>query len=317
MMRCAAARGVAAEQLYEAAGVAPLPGSPNERITLAHHFALWAAAMRAVADPSFPVEVGRAASFDIFDVMGYASRSAPDLRAAIDVILRYGRVHANDNVFAVEPAGDDLRVFMPPSGPLPLPARAATESVLVQTVALGRAIVGVELVPLEVTYRHAEPRDISAHTAFFGVRPRFEQPLTSVVISATDLERPCVGADPGLHTVLLRLADDALADTPSPTTTTGAAQVVIQKRLASGGATLENVAKELAMSARTLRRRLTEEGASFGALRDEVRHRLAQRYLEEDRLSLAEVAFLLGFSDERAFRRAFRRWEGRPPRGAS
>jgi AraC-like DNA-binding protein len=74
------------------------------------------------------------------------------------------------------------------------------------------------------------------------------------------------------------------------------------------------VADRLKMSARTLRRRLREEGTTHQQLLDELRHHLALRYLNEDKRTVREVAFLLGFADSSAFSKAFRRWTGGSPR---
>jgi AraC-like DNA-binding protein len=76
---------------------------------------------------------------------------------------------------------------------------------------------------------------------------------------------------------------------------------------------MERVAARLGMPPRTLQRRLTVEGTSYNGLLDELRHELALRYLRQRELALAEVAFLLGFAEQSAFQRAFRRWTATSP----
>jgi AraC-like DNA-binding protein len=73
------------------------------------------------------------------------------------------------------------------------------------------------------------------------------------------------------------------------------------------------VAKKLALSTRTLARRLEDEGESFGSLLDDTRRRLALRHLDQNELSVEEIAFVLGFSQAPVFHRAFRRWTGKTP----
>ena len=80
-----------------------------------------------------------------------------------------------------------------------------------------------------------------------------------------------------------------------------------------GAPTLQTAAAHLRTSPRTLKRRLQEEGTTFQDLLDSVRCDLAKRYLEEPRLALGEVSFLLGFSEPSAFHRAFKRWTGKTP----
>jgi AraC-like DNA-binding protein len=85
-------------------------------------------------------------------------------------------------------------------------------------------------------------------------------------------------------------------------------------RLRGGDPSLEGVAREMGMSERSLQRHLRDHGSSFNALADEVREATACLYLEQPDMALAEIAFLLGFSDQSSFNRAFKRWTGLTPR---
>lgn len=84
-------------------------------------------------------------------------------------------------------------------------------------------------------------------------------------------------------------------------------------RLTAGEATATRVARRLAMSERTMQRRLQAEGVSFAQLLDEGRAALAKAHLADPAMSLAEIAWLLGFADQSSFTRSFRRWTGEPP----
>ena len=88
----------------------------------------------------------------------------------------------------------------------------------------------------------------------------------------------------------------------------------IEARLASGAVGIDQVAADLGLSRQTLYRRLKDEGATFEQLLDRLRHKLALRYLREERLSVKATSYQLGFSDPAAFSRAFKRWTGSPPR---
>ncbi|MFK7986231.1 MAG: AraC family transcriptional regulator [Sandaracinaceae bacterium] len=314
VVRAVEARGIAPAVLFREAGVAPVSGDTQAWVSLARHFAVWRAAMSLLQDPGFPIDVGRSVTLEAFDVAGYAALSAPDLAGVADVLERYSRIYTNAGGTLRERDTDGVWLIMPPSGPLPLAARAATEGVLAQQVQIARLASGVQLVPLAVEFRHRAPRDLRAHETFFGVTPRFERPRARWLVAHADLGRATVKADPALHRVLVRHADAALASLPKKPSTALAVRHAIAGSLPSG-ATLESVAKQLVISSRTLRRRLTDEGETFRGLLDEVRHEFAARYLQEDRLSLPEVALLLGFSDDRAFRRAYKRWTGHAPRG--
>src|SRR5688572_4695844 len=90
----------------------------------------------------------------------------------------------------------------------------------------------------------------------------------------------------------------------------------IEALLASGEATVDRVAGDMALSRQTLYRRLKEEGVTFEELLDKIRHRLALRYLQGERMSVKATSYRLGFSEPAAFSRAFKRWTGNSPRAA-
>jgi AraC-like DNA-binding protein len=91
---------------------------------------------------------------------------------------------------------------------------------------------------------------------------------------------------------------------------------VLHETLRSDEGHIDVVAKRLGLTSRSLQRRLKDEQTTFNAIREDVRRELAQRYLA-DGLAIAEISFLLGFSEPSAFFRAFKRWTGTTPRSAS
>ena len=107
--------------------------------------------------------------------------------------------------------------------------------------------------------------------------------------------------------------EETLADQDAEETLTQQIVQNIVNMLSEGVPTLSDVASEFGMSARTLQRRLAEEGHSFQTVVDEARRQLAERFLADTRYSIAEIAFLTGFSEQSAFTRAFKRWAGRTP----
>ncbi|MFP5355538.1 MAG: helix-turn-helix transcriptional regulator [Gemmatimonadota bacterium] len=100
---------------------------------------------------------------------------------------------------------------------------------------------------------------------------------------------------------------------PEVESTAGRVRREVGASLATGEPRLQAVARRLAMSERTLHRRLAGEGASFTAIVDEVRRERAKLLLEDRKLSSSEIAFLLGFAEPATFIRAFRRWTGETP----
>jgi AraC-like DNA-binding protein len=119
--------------------------------------------------------------------------------------------------------------------------------------------------------------------------------------------------DPILRSVLERHADEILARLPVPSGLAVDVQRAIARRMAGGDARVEAVGRELAMSARTLQRRLAAEGVSYQRLLEDARKEAAGRYLRESALAIGEIAYLLGYSEPAPFHRAFRRWYAMTP----
>jgi AraC-like DNA-binding protein len=128
-------------------------------------------------------------------------------------------------------------------------------------------------------------------------------------------ELPLRRRDPVLRAVLERQADDMMRRLPAFRGLGHVVRQLLVTRVSGGDVDIASVARELAMSPRSLQRRLSEEGVSYQSLVDVVRKGAAERYLQERSLSVSEIAFLLGYSEPAAFHRAFRRWYGTTPQG--
>jgi AraC-like DNA-binding protein len=138
----------------------------------------------------------------------------------------------------------------------------------------------------------------------------------SASIDRTAWEIPTHTAHSGMLGVLIEHADLLLARLPRGPELVERTRRAIGERLRGGDPSLESVARELGMSERSLQRHRRDVGSSFNALADEVRQATAHLYLEQPDMALAEVGYLLGFADQSAFNRAFKRWTGCTPKQA-
>jgi AraC-like DNA-binding protein len=160
----------------------------------------------------------------------------------------------------------------------------------------------------------APPR-ADAHRELFGAPVRFGAARTEVHWPRSVLDLPVLAADPALQALFesrLREASATLASESEPAAVARAREIIMA-RLEHGDVSLDLVARELAVSRRSLQRRLSEAGTTFQELLDASRRALAFRHLKSRDTSVEEVAFLTGFSEPSAFFRAFRRWTGTTP----
>lgn len=127
------------------------------------------------------------------------------------------------------------------------------------------------------------------------------------------LDLPLVKADPVLQGIVEAQVMALLAKLPKAEATSDAVRRFLAEELSTGQPRLEQLAPRLHMSARTVHRRLEQEGTNFRRILIEVRHELAVRHLVERQLAIGEIAFLLGFSEVSAFHRAFKHWTSHAP----
>jgi AraC-like DNA-binding protein len=171
----------------------------------------------------------------------------------------------------------------------------------------------VDFAPVEVRFRHPSPERLDEHRRFFRAPIHFDDRVTALVVRRELLAAPLVRSDPGLCAVLERQVHETLARIPKVNALSERVRHLIARDLTTGEPHARAIAAALHMSPRTLQRQLGHEGTTLRALVDDLRRDLAGRYLSERKIAIAEVAFLLGFSEASAFHRAFKRWSGTTP----
>jgi AraC-like DNA-binding protein len=175
-------------------------------------------------------------------------------------------------------------------------------------------MVGAPVTPLLVQFSYRQPGDVKEYERFFGAPLEFGSLTSSFLLRSEDLTRRLVVADPTLVGYLETLADQKLASIGTERSLRDRVRRALWSELSERTPTLETIARSLGVSARTLQRQLRQEGVTFAKLLAELRREMAPSLLRDGQNSVSEVAFLLGYEDPSAFRRAFQRWFGRSPR---
>jgi AraC-like DNA-binding protein len=176
-----------------------------------------------------------------------------------------------------------------------------------------RIMLGSDWLPQEIRFVHEVPVQASEHLRFFGCPVRFRCASNALIVERNFGERWVPTADPKLYRVLKQHVERILDDMPRENDLAGAVRRAIGQSIADGDTTLVKVAGMLAMTPRTLERRLKESGVIYRDLVTDTRRRFALEYLKDRNRSLTEVAFLLGYSEVSAFNRAFKRWTDSTP----
>lgn len=165
----------------------------------------------------------------------------------------------------------------------------------------------------DVYFRCERPRDLSHYERIFGGVIRFGQTETKLAFPAWYLSLPVTLANREIHELVVGQAEALLGEQTVEPEFLHTVKTAITRDLPTSRVTLASVARALHLSPRTLHRRLEEHGRSFRDVMSEVRRTRAEAYLRSPSISLAEVAFLLGYSEQSTFQHAFKRWAGMTP----
>jgi AraC-like DNA-binding protein len=298
----------------KAQGVEPaLLSDPEGRIPHAAAVRVWQAAGELTSDRNLGLHVAGIIQTGQFGAFDYAMRTSPNLRAAFLCLSRYHRLLHDVAQVGLETNRDHaiLSHYLPLPGGAP---RHVSEFVLAAWLITARQATGAHCTPLEVRFPHAAPADTSEHRQIFGCPVRFAHSRSELVFARATLDLPLLKADPILQGIVEAQVVTLLRKLPKAEAATDAVRRFLAEQLSNGPPRLEEMAPRLHMSARTLHRRLEQEGTNFRSVLNEVRRELAVRHLVERRLAIGEIAFLLGFSEVSAFHRAFKHWTGHAPR---
>jgi AraC-like DNA-binding protein len=308
------ALGLDAEAALRSAGCrAAELEDPDGRIPHEVALALWHEAVRCSGDDAFGIHTAEQIRAGAFDVLDYATRSSATLGEGLRRLVRYHRILHDVALVQLSADGDraQLTHALPdPAGPLP---RHPAEFIVAAWVVVARQATGTDFAPVEVHFRHGPPGDRTEHARLFRAPVRFNSAVNGVVLPRSLLDLPLVKSDPGLCAVLERHVAALLEKMPRTTSVSTHVRQLVAQDLSSATPSASAAARKLHMSRRTLQRSLRAEGTTFTDLVDDLRRDLAARYLREPAVAIAEVAFLLGFSEASAFHRAFKRWQGITP----
>lgn len=261
-----------------------------------------------------PLRAGASMECDDYGAFGLAWKTAPTLRGSFARAERYWRLLTSVAEYEVRPEGQVGAWFiLHRAGERRLGLRLSNEATLASVTSIIRQVSPGDFAPLEVHVKHPPPSSTSAHEAYFGCPVRFEADLDALLVpSAALAERNRLG-DEGMTRFLLRHLDAELQKVAADRTLRETVQDAVVQSLSDGVPKMPDIARRLGFSERTLARRLGDDGLSYQKLVDEARRQLAEGLLVQSDYSLAEIAFLTGFSEQSAFNRAFRRWRDQTP----
>ncbi|MDD3763311.1 MAG: AraC family transcriptional regulator [Nevskiales bacterium] len=268
-------------------------------------------AAAALGDDALGLHAGEQIRPGHYGALGYVAMNSATLGEALDSLRRYQALVIDVGGVDIRRAGDDQILSWDPNTDRPY--RQLAEFNISGLVSFTRWLAGPQASPSRVDFAYPAPDDLGEHHRILRCPLRFDQPCYRLALPSAGLHAPVIQPDPAMRELMLRLADKQLLELPRGEDVLARARALIAKRLNHPPVELDWVATQLAMSNRSLQRRLADAGLSFTQLIEQVRRELAERHLRESGLDLTDIAFLLGYSEQSAFQRAFKRWTGLTP----
>ncbi len=291
------------------------PINPSEMIPSSEYYSFVERAAAADSNATtLPLRVGAAMRCDDYGAFGLAWKSATDLSGSYNRAERFARLLTSVSTYRVEWGDDGAFMHLNRSGERSLGLRLSNEATIASIAAISREVSTKTFAPMAVFFKHQAPKDSAAHERYFACPVYFGSDKDALLVSketmqtANKLGDDSISSffDSHLSAELSKVTDQALLDQQ--------VRIHITHALSEGVPAMSDVAGHFGMSRRTLQRRLSALGYSYQFLVDDARRRLADHLLRRTGYSLAEVAFMTGFSEQSAFTRAFKRWQGQTPR---
>lgn len=305
----------AADRALARAGLtrSDLAEQPDQIDIARHHLLFEALAESERPVIGFHMRTSASMRCDDFGPVGMAIKSAPTLRRSFERLDRYARLFNPYSVFDVLDNDTECwwvnrRLALDCDG-----SRLSNEAALGTFVALWRDANGPQFNPMRVQFSHQPVGGTAPLEDHFRCPITFGADVDAIIMRQEDTSRPNRVGDQQIWEFLRDHLENSIAAT-TPDRIDREVIVRVAKTLSDGVPRLDQVASHLGVGSRTLQRRLAEQGHTYQSLVDEARREVALNLVEGGIHSLAEVAFLTGFSEQASFTRAFKRWSGKPPR---
>lgn len=305
--------GISAANVLRRAGLpADLFNRDQAKLTTDDYYALWQALGEESGDPNLPVRIGEAISVEAFSPPIFAALCSPNLQVAARRIATYKRLIGPLRL-AISADESEITLTFDWRSPADPPVVLAS-SELVFWVALARIGTREQVRPVRATMLQA-PADPAALSRYIGCEVE-AAPIQRIAFSASDASRPFLTANEPMWKVFEPELRRRLDELDRDASTSDRVQAALVELLPSGATAMSDVARSLAVSTRTLQRRLHEEGTSYQAALNSTRQSLAYHYLRDEAMTVGQISFLLGYENPTSFYRAFHSWTGRTPESA-
>ena len=314
LMKAATMSGVDPEEIYKEVDFdLNILKDPKARISFEQGNYIFDKAIEKSPDQDIGLHMGERAAVFTGHITFSILYNSPTLKDALENLCRYNNLmydaispkfylQKNSAVLGLRLNSPDFKY-----------PRHITEGCLASYYSILSHLTDGQLALEEVHFIHSSPDSIKEHKRIFNTAILFEQKENKLIFSKKYLDFPIFISNPELLETLKRHAKELQKQIYRSDTFSARIESSIMDILSSGKSDINTIAKQFAMSTRSLQNKLKEEGTTYQVLLEKVRKKQAEYFLEKTDLSIAEVTFLLDYSEQSAFNRAFKNWTGSTP----
>jgi AraC-like DNA-binding protein len=307
------ANNVDADALFQQCGLDPaLIHEPRTRYPYHKLCNAWVKAAAVTRNENLGLEAPRYYSPLDLNALGVTFLSSATLLDALQRLVRYESAVNSSLKFSIIETQHRVDIVSEVASIPPDAVRLVEDSRTSILVDLCRQGLDRSLDPIEAAFTYPEPAATGDHFSAFRCPLKFSQRETKICFDKAALRRPLAAANRELAISGDRILEGMINDMNRADIVSQVKRAIIEA-LPSGTPSEAGIAERVFVSGRTLQRRLSDENTNFRTLVLEIRRELAEKYMADKSMPLAEISYMLGFSDTSSFSRAFKRWTGEPP----
>ncbi len=306
-------QGAAAEQLSAMSGLKETHFSDSDaRIPVQKIVSLWHAAIELTGNPALALQLGASSTPENAGIISLVCMSSPTLGEMLSRVIRYTSLISESDRFELIETANNAQLVFNIEAP-----EAFTIYGIERSFAIGMNWVNeflqTRMIPEAIHFQYRAPAYIAEYEKVFSAPLYFEQENNALIFKKQWLDLSAKNYNPYLDDLVQRQATLLLTELGAKKTLRDWTTQLIIKQLPEGNVNVDHISNIMNMSRRTLARKLKEEHTTFQNLLENTRRKLATDYLQQNSISINDIAFLLGFSESSTFSRAFKRWFGNYP----
>jgi len=314
VLQAATSQGVDRGELMREVGIEPHTlRATNARLPVAQLLKLYRLAQEKTSNSDLGLDVGRISFFQGLNLHLYMTTICRNLKEYLNVIPSVIKLRGDLGRVLIKAEGDFIRLEWRPLDSATNHTRHLSDEMLCSSALIVGSICSRPVPVYAAEFSYAEPDHLDALIDTFGSRLTFDCAVSCLYFRRDCLRFPLINLDYELGVEFEATLRSLFQEVDTQDSFLSDLGTVMRRSLPSGGLSIDSLSTDMGVSRRTLQRRLTDRDTSFKYLLQNLREELSLHYLADPRLSITEIAFLLGYSDQASFSNAFRAWCGCSP----